>query len=101
MKQVPVPVYVLVIHSEDGETYTYLYATRDEGIEHLYNQVSENWGDTFDDDDIDDYTHESAVDHYYEYANDGWYSLERENVSFTVVELQDMIAKAIGLATHG
>ena len=101
MKQVSLNVYVLAIHSEDGDTYNYLYAKRDDAIEHLYNQVSENWGDTFDEEDIDDYSHEGAVDHYYEYANDGYYSLEMETVSFPLIDLQDRIAKAIGLATHG
>ena len=100
MKKVTLKVYVLNIHS-DGDTYSYLYASRDEAIEHLYSQVSDDWENMFDEEDIDDYSHEGAVDHYYEYSDGGYYSLELETVSFPLMELQDMIAKAIGLATHG
>jgi hypothetical protein len=100
MKNVALKIHVLLIHS-DGDTYTYLYKTREDAIDHLYERASENWSDTFDDTDIDDYDKEGAVDHYYSYADCGYYTIEVEHVSFTVVELQDEIAKAIGLATHG
>ena len=100
MKRIQLDVYVLNIHSSDGEHYTYLYRSRDEAIDHVYNVAESNWGDTFDEDDIDDYDKEEAAEHYYDYIDD-WYAIEVETIGFTVQELQDKIAAALGLASHG
>jgi hypothetical protein len=102
MKMVQLDVYVLVIHPGDGDSYVYTFRSREDAIDHLYSDVEGYWEDQFDESDpIEDYTKENAVDHYYNNADCGYYQLERETVSYTVMELQDEIAKALGLASHG
>lgn len=101
MKMVSLNIWVLNIHS-DGDTYSYLFKSHQEAIDHLYeNEVKPNWSDYFEEEDIDDYSDSGAIDHYYQYQDGSYYDLNSENVIFTVAELQDEIAKAIGLATHG
>jgi len=103
MKQVELTVYVLVTHPGDGDSYVHTFRSREDAIDHLYSDVEENWENQFDadEDSIEDYGKEEAIDHYYDYNDCGHYQLERETVSFTVMELQDEIAKALGLASHG
>jgi hypothetical protein len=100
MKKVEIEVYVLNVTDSDGYTCTYLYQTRQEAIDHLYANVSEDWDNCFEEDNIDDYETEEAINHYYEDV-DSRYTIERETVSYPLMELQDRISKAMGLSTHG
>jgi hypothetical protein len=101
MKKVSLKVWVLKIHVSGDDDYCFLFHNREDAIEHLYNNAVDGWEDCFgEDDDIDDYTKEDAASHYYEYVDD-YYSIDWEFVEFSVMELQDEIAKALGLASHG
>ena len=105
MKIVNLEVWVLHRHNSDGEAIISLYKTRQEAVESIYEYVSDNWTYTFGeddgDDDINDYTNAEAIERYFEYNDGEYYVIEKETVEYTVAELQDEIAKAIGLATHG
>jgi len=101
MKKVIIEVYVLHI-SQDGDDTIYVYQTRQQCIDHMYERVENDWTDTFGDDgdDIEDYEKEEAISHYYEYGDSGYYSIYKEAVEYSMMDLQDRIAKSMGVS-HG
>lgn len=99
MKQAPVKVWIAKEYG-DGETYINLFATEDEARDYIYEQVKEQWEYNFDEDDINDYTRDEAISHYYEYSDNN-YDIDSEVVHFPMIYLQDQIAKAMGLVSNG
>jgi hypothetical protein len=98
MKQVQISVWVLKLYG-DGDTWVEVFATEDEAKDRIYEDVKANWEYNFDDDSLDDYERDDAIDHYYEYT-DHSYDLDREPVQFPMIYLQDQIAKAMGLVPN-
>jgi len=99
MKQVPISVWVVKLHGD--ETFVSVFATEEEARDYVYDDVKENWEYLFDEgeDDINDYERDEAISHYYSYS-DHSYDLDRETVQFSMMYLQDQIAKAMGLVPN-